>query len=182
MAFDGITTKNILIELNNNLINARIEKIYVPTKNDIFLCFHTKNRDNLKLLISIDANNARIHFSNNIKENPSKAPQICMILRKHLQGAKLLSISQYGLDRVITFKFENINELGDLVQKSLIVELMGKYSNVILVDDKEKIIDSMRHVDITMSSIREVLPNKNYILPTTLGKKNFAQLSFDEFS
>lgn len=182
MAFDGITTKNILIELNNNLINARIEKIYVPTKNDIFLCFHTKNRDNLKLLISIDANNARIHFSNNVKENPSKAPQICMILRKHLQGAKLLSISQYGLDRVITFKFENINELGDLVQKSLIVELMGKYSNVILIDDKEKIIDSMRHVDITMSSVREVLPNKNYILPTTLGKKNFTALSFDEFS
>lgn len=182
MAFDGITTKNILIELNNNLINARIEKIYVPTKNDIFLCFHTKNRDNLKLLISINANNARIHFSNNVKENPSKAPQICMILRKHLQGAKLLSISQYGLDRVITFKFENINELGDLVQKSLIVELMGKYSNVILIDDKEKIIDSMRHVDITMSSVREVLPNKNYILPTTLGKKNFTALSFDEFS
>lgn len=182
MAFDGITTKNILIELNNNLINARIEKIYVPTKNDIFLCFHTKNRDNLKLLISIDANNARIHFSNSMKENPSKAPQICMILRKHLQGAKLLSISQYGLDRVITFKFENINELGDLVQKSLIVELMGKYSNVIIIDDKEKIIDSMRHVDITMSSVREVLPNKNYILPTTLGKKNFTALSFDEFS
>ena len=182
MAFDGITTKNILIELNNNLINARIEKIYVPTKNDIFLCFHTKNRDNLKLLISIDANNARIHFSNSMKENPSKAPQICMILRKHLQGAKLLSISQYGLDRVITFKFENINELGDLVQKSLIVELMGKYSNVILIDDKEKIIDSMRHVDITMSSVREVLPNKNYILPTTLRKKNFTALSFDEFS
>ena len=182
MAFDGITTKNILIELNNNLINARIEKIYVPTKNDIFLCFHTKNRDNLKLLISIDANNARIHFSNSMKKNPSKAPQICMILRKHLEGAKLLSISQYGLDRVITFKFENINELGDLVQKSLIVELMGKYSNVILIDDKEKIIDSMRHVDITMSSVREVLPNKNYILPTTLGKKNFTALSFDEFS
>lgn len=182
MAFDGITTKNILIELNNNLINARIEKIYVPTKNDIFLCFHTKNRDNLKLLISIDANNARIHFSNSMKENPSKAPQICMILRKHLQSAKLLSISQYGLDRVITFKFENINELGDLVQKSLVVELMGKYSNVILIDDKEKIIDSMRHVDITMSSVREVLPNKNYILPTTLGKKNFTALSFDEFS
>lgn len=182
MAFDGITTKNILIELTNNLINARIEKIYVPTKNDIFLCFHTKNRDNLKLLISIDANNARVHFSKNMKENPTKAPQICMILRKHLQGAKLLSISQYGLDRVITFKFENINELGDLVQKSLIVELMGKYSNVILVDDTNKIIDSMRHVDITMSSVREVLPNKNYVLPTTLGKKNFNDLSFADFA
>lgn len=94
MAFDGITTKNILIELNNNLINARIEKIYVPTKNDIFLSFHTQNREKLKLLISIDANNARIHLSKQTKENPSSAPQICMIFRKHLQGAKLLSITQ----------------------------------------------------------------------------------------
>lgn len=181
MAFDGITTKNILIELNNNLENARVEKIYVPTKNDIFINFHTKNRENLKLLISIDANNARIHFTKNLKENPSKAPQICMILRKHLQGAKLLSISQYGLDRIIIFEFENINELGDLVKKSLIVELMGKYSNVILTSNDNKIIDSMRHVDITMSSVREVLPNKNYILPTTLGKINFESISFDEF-
>lgn len=181
MAFDGITTKNILLELNNNLINARIEKIYVPTKNDIFLSFHTKNRENLKLLISIDANNARIHFSKQSKENPTKAPQICMILRKHLQGAKLLSISQYGMDRIITFNFENINELGDLTQKKLIVELMGKYSNVILVDENNKIIDSMRHVDIMMSSVREVLPNKKYILPTTLGKINFENITFDEF-
>ena len=98
MAFDGITTKNVLIELNNNIINARVEKIYVPTKNDVFISFHTQNRESLKLLISIDANNARLHFSKQNKENPSKAPQICMILRKHLQGAKLLSITQvrYG--------------------------------------------------------------------------------------
>ena len=94
MAFDGITTKNILIELNNNLINARVEKIYVPTKNEIYINFHTQDRNNFKLLISIDANNARLHFTNNLKENPIKAPQICMILRKHLQGAKLISISQ----------------------------------------------------------------------------------------
>ncbi len=98
MAFDGVTTKNILIELNNVLINARIEKIYVPTKNDIFLSFHTKNRESIKLLISINANDARLHFSKQNKENPTKAPQICMILRKHLQGAKLISINQvrYG--------------------------------------------------------------------------------------
>lgn len=181
MAFDGITTKNILIELNANLLNARVEKVYVPTRNDIFFNFHTQTRENLKLLISIDANNARIHFSKQVKENPSKAPQICMILRKHLQGAKLLSISQHGLDRIIIFKFENINELGDLVQKTLIVELMGKYSNVILVDENKKIIDSMRHVDITMSSVREVLPNKDYILPTTLGKINFETVTLEEF-
>lgn len=181
MAFDGISTKNILIELNKNLINARVEKIYVPTKNDIFFNFHTQNRENLKLLISIDANNARIHFSNLIKENPVKAPQICMILRKHLQGAKLLSITQHGLDRIIIFTFQNLNEMGDLVERKLIVELMGKYSNVILTNEDNKIIDSMRHVDITMSSVREVLPNKDYILPTTLGKINFEGISFEEF-
>lgn len=179
--FLGITLKNIINELNKNLINARIEKIYVPTKNDIFISFHTQNRANLKLLISIDANNARIHFSNQTKENPSKAPQICMIFRKHLQGAKLISISQHGLDRIAILKFETINELGDFVEKSLIIELMGKYSNVILVDNNNKIIDSMRHVDIMMSSVREVLPNKNYILPTTLGKINFENITFEEF-
>ena len=181
MAFDGLSLKNVIIELNKNLINSRIEKIYVPTKNDIFFSFHTQNRNNLKLLISIDANNARIHFTNTSKENPIKAPQICMILRKHLQGAKLLSIEQYGLDRIVTFTFQTLNELGDLVERKLVVEIMGKYSNVILVDENNKIIDSMRHVDITMSSVREVLPNKNYILPTTLGKINFDEISFEDF-
>ena len=181
MAFDGVTTKNILNELNKNLINARVEKIYVPTRNDIFINFHTQNRENLKLLISIDANNARIHFSKITKENPALAPQICMILRKHLQGAKLISINQQGLDRVVIFTFQNLNEMGDLVERSLIIELMGKYSNVILTNENNKIIDSMRHVDITMSSVREVLPNKDYILPTTLGKFNFENISFEEF-
>ncbi len=85
------------------------------------------------------------------------------------------------MDRIIIFKFENINELGDIVQKSLIVELMGKYSNVILVDNNNKIIDAMRHVDSMMSSVREILPNKNYILSTTLGKVNFCDISLDEF-
>lgn len=181
MAFDGISTKNVLIELNKNLINARVEKIYVPTKNDIFFYFHTQNRENLKLLISIDANNARLHFSNNVKENPVKAPQICMIFRKHLQGAKLLCIKQHGLDRIIIFTFQNFNEMGDLVERNLVVELMGKYSNVILTNEHNKIIDSMKHVDITMSSVREVLPNKSYIFPTTLGKISFEDCSFEEF-
>lgn len=181
MAFDGLSTKNILIELNKNLINARIEKIYVPTKNDIYINFHTQDRLNLKLLISIDANNARLHLTNQSKENPVKAPQICMILRKHLQGAKLLSIEQIELDRIIIFTFQNLNELGDLVERKLIVELMGKYSNVILIDESSKIIDSMRHVDITMSSVREVLPGKKYNLPTTLGKINFEGITFEEF-
>ena len=125
MAFDGIITNAVVNELNNNLINCRIEKIHMPTKNDIILIFHA-NREKLKLLISIDASNARFHFTKQNKENPIKAPQFCMVLRKYIQGAKLVSINQYGLDRVVSLELENINELGDLVCYKLFIELMGK--------------------------------------------------------
>lgn len=180
MSFDGITTNSIVHELNDLLKNARIEKINIPNKNEITISFHTIARKNYKLLISIDANNSRLHLTNVIKENPITAPQFCMILRKYLQGGKLLSVTQNNLDRVITLTIENLNDFGDFVKKDLVVELMGKYSNVILVDN-EKIVDSMRHVTSLMSSVREVLPNKPYILPTSLGKSNFEATSFDEF-
>lgn len=180
MSFDGITTNAIVHELNDLLKNARIEKINMPSKNEITLSFHTTTRKNYKLLISIDANNSRLHLTNLVKENPIVAPQFCMILRKYLQGGKLLSVTQNNLDRVIIFTIENLNDFGDFVKKDLIVELMGKYSNIILVDN-EKILDSMRHVTSLMSSVREVLPNKPYILPSSLGKLNFETTSFEEF-
>lgn len=180
MSFDGITTNIVVNELNRLLINSRIEKIYVPNKNEIILSFHSQDRKNYKLLISIDANNSRLHITNQTRENPVTAPQFCMILRKYLQGGKLLNIKQEGLDRIIIFTIENINDFGDYVKKDLIIELMGKYSNVILVDD-DKIIDSMRHVTSMMSSVREVLPGKKYILPSSLGKLNFLETSFEEF-
>ena len=94
MSFDGITTKFIVNEINNILVNSRIEKIYVPNKNEIILSFHSQDRKNYKLLISIDANNSRIHFTNQTRENPLSAPQFCMILRKYIQGGKILSITQ----------------------------------------------------------------------------------------
>ena len=131
MAFDGITTKMIVNELTNTLINSRVEKIYVPNRNEIWLCLHTQNRKNVKLLISIDANNCRLHLSNENRNNPEKAPQFCMVLRKYLIGAKLLSICQVGLDRIVNLTFETINDFGDIVKKTLAVELMGKYSNII---------------------------------------------------
>lgn len=180
MAFDGITTKMVVNELTNTLINSRVEKIYVPNRNEIWLCLHTQNRKNVKLLISIDANNCRLHLSNENRNNPEKAPQFCMVLRKYLIGAKLLSISQIELDRIVNLTFETIDDFGDIVKKTLAVELMGKYSNIILLDN-EKIIDSIRHVDITMSSVREVLPSKKYIMPTSLGKYNFLTTSDEEF-
>ena len=180
MAFDGIITNSVVNELNNNLNNSRIEKIYMPTKNDIILIFHA-NREKLKLLISIDASNARFHFTKQTKDNPVKAPQFCMVLRKYLQGAKLLSAYQYGLDRVVSLDLENINELGDLVHYKLYIELMGKYSNLILVNNENKILDSMRHVDSSMSSIREVLPAREYILPSTLDKNEFIGMNYEQF-
>ena len=180
MAFDGITTKVIVNELNNVLINSRVEKIYVPSKNEIWINLHTAFRKSLKLLISIDANNCRFHISNQSRNNPEKAPQFCMVLRKYLIGAKIISITQIGLDRIVKITFETINDFGDIVCKDLIIELMGKYSNVILLDN-DKIIDSIRHVDITMSSVREVLPTRKYVYPSSLGKTNFEEISFEDF-
>lgn len=180
MAFDGITTRILVNEFNKTLVGSRVEKIYVPTRNELWLLLHTPDRKSVKLLISVDANNCRFHLSNESRNNPEQAPQFCMILRKYLAGGRLTKVTQVGLDRIVKFSFENINDFGDLTTKDLIVELMGKYSNIILVDN-EKIIDSIRHVDITMSSVREVLPTKKYILPTSLGKNDFEKTSCDEF-
>ena len=180
MAFDGIITNAVVYEINHVLVGARIEKIQMPTKNEIFLTFHS-NREKLKLLISIDPSNARIHFSKIQTENPVKAPQFCMVLRKYLQGAKVCQVSQLGLDRVIQIEFENLNELGDLAKYTLNVELMGKYSNIILVNNNNKILDSIKHVDSSMSTVREVLPARDYLLPTTLNKQEFKGMSYEQF-
>lgn len=181
MSFDGITTNLIVHELNSTIKNARVEKIYIPNKSEIIISLHTQDRKNYKLLISIDANNSRIHLTKEARENPITAPQFCMILRKYMQGGKILEVSQKELDRVIFIKFENLNDFGDYVQKDLVIELMGKYSNVILIDN-DKIIDSMKHVTNVMSSVREVLPNKKYVIPSSLGKLNFLETSFEDFS
>lgn len=180
MAFDGIITNAVKKELEKNILHSRVEKIYMPTKNDIIFIFHG-NHEKLKLLISIDASNARFHFTKQNKENPAKAPQFCMVLRKYIQGAKLIQIQQFGLDRVVSLEFENINELGDCVHYQLFIELMGKYSNIILVNPQNKILDSIRHVDFTMSSIREVLPAREYQLPSTLDKSEFLTMDYEQF-
>ncbi len=181
MAFDGITTRVLVNDFYKNLIGSRVEKIYVPSRNELWLLLHTADRKSVKLLISVEANNCRFHLSSESRTNPEQAPQFCMILRKYLSGARLTNVTQVGLDRIIKFSFENINDFGDLTTKDLIVELMGKYSNIILVN-QDKIIDSIRHVDITMSSVREVLPTKKYITPTSLGKKEFEETTKSDFA
>ena len=180
MAFDGIITNAMVCEINKNILGCRLEKIQMPTKSDIVLTFHT-GKEKLKLLICIEASNARIHFTKTQKENPVKAPQFCMVLRKYLQGAKVVEVNQLGLDRVVLIGFENINELGNVAKYTLCVELMGKYSNIILVNESNKILDSIKHVDASMSSVREVLPAREYVLPTTLHKQEFKGMTYENF-
>ena len=180
MAFDGIVTKSIVNELNKNIMNARIEKINMPSKSEIVFSIHNGERK-LKLLISVEASNGRIHFTKFEKENPAKAFQFCMVLRKYLQSNRIINIQQYELDRIVEFTFEGLDDFGDKKQNKLIVELMGKHSNIILTNSSNKIIDSIKHVDAEMSSLREILPARTYEFPQNQKRENFMGISLPEF-
>lgn len=173
MAFDGITTKSIVKELNI-LIGSKINKIHEPDKNTIVLDLYSQNK-NYNLNICIDAHNYRINLTTQSKPNPPVAPNFCMLLRKHLIGGRITNISMLGLERIVTIEIETLNEFNELEIKSLIVELMGKHSNIILITAQNKIIDSMRHINTT-NSYREILPSRIYTLPTS-DKLNFMSIN-----
>lgn len=180
MAFDGIITKSVIAELNTCILNGKINKVYEPSKNNLILGIYS-NGKNYALNICIDAINYRIHLTNTSKPNPLNAPNFCMLLRKHLIGMKIKSVSNYDLERVITIELEGFNELNDLVTKKLIVELMGKHSNIILTNSNNIIIDSLRHLDVFNNSNRNILPAHEYIYPIS-DKISFLSLSsFNEF-
>lgn len=181
MAFDGIVTKAVVTELNKNIIEARVEKINMPNKLDIVITLHN-NSKKLKLLISANPTSSRIHFTKIERDNPIKAFQFCMVLRKHLQGSRIIKVEQYELDRIIKITFEGLNDFGDKKQCHLIIEIMGKHSNIILTDDNNKILDSIRHVDSEMSSLREVLPAREYIYPQNQNRDNFIGMSLQDFT
>ena len=181
MAFDGITTKSISYELQHSILGGKINKIFEPNKNEVLLSIYA-NGKNYALNICIDSNLYRIHLTTNTKPNPLNAPNFCMLLRKHLIGYKIKSISSNdNLERIIKIELEGYNELNDLTTKYLIVELMGKHSNIILLNDKFFIIDSLRHLDTLSNSYRDILPAHEYIYPENT-KNNFYDIkSFDEF-
>ena len=137
MAFDGITTKAIVDELQN-IIGSKIDKIHEPDKNTIILGLYL-NGKNYALNICIDSHNCRINLTTHQKENPLVAPNFCMLLRKHLLGGKISEITMQGLERVVKISIETINEFNEIETKTLIIELMGKHSNVILTNQEEKI-------------------------------------------
>ena len=177
MAFDGIVTHSIVKELNNRIINGKINKIYQPTKNEIILDIYNKKK--FMLNICIDSSNCRINLTNHLKENPKQAPNFCMLLRKYLTNSKITSIDTYGLDRIVIITLENYNELNDLVNLKLIVELMGKHSNVILLNENNIIIDSLRRIS-SERALRNILPANPYIFPAS-DKLDLLKISKNDF-
>lgn len=169
MALDGIVIANMVKELNESILGGKINKIAQP-ENDELLITIKNNKTQYRLLISAGASLPLIYFTQKNKLSPLTAPNFCMLLRKYIGSGKFTKIWQPGLERIIHFEIEHLNEMGDLCRKDLIVEIMGKHSNIIFCDDKGMIIDSIKHVSAQMSSIREVLPGRNYFIPATSEK------------
>ena len=156
MSFDGFVTHCVTDELRSKLLNGKIDKVYQPEKDEIILSVRTRS-GNYKLLLSASASNPRIHLTEVQRENPMTPPMLCMLMRKHLAGAVIIDIKQNGFDRVVRIDAETRNELGDLCTRSVIIEIMGRHSNIILVDDSGRIMDSAKHIDFTVSAVRQVL-------------------------
>ena len=181
MAFDGVTIAALVSEFQSCLSEGHVQKIAQPEPDELLLTIK-KNRTNYKLRISASASLPLIHLTEKPKPSPFTAPNFCMLLRKHLNGARVLGFDQIGLERVIRIRFENLNELGDVVQKALMVEIMGKHSNIIFVDEKNQIVDSIKHVNGLVSSVREVLPGRDYFIPNTKNKMDPFEVSVEEWN
>lgn len=173
MALDGAFLNRIQQELAV-AVGARVDKIAQPSREELVMHLRWKG-DGGKLLLSAGAGNARVHFTSSSPENPAKPPMFCMLLRKHLSGAKLLAVQQIGIDRILHLEFETRNELGDLVSMLLAVEIMGRHSNIILVGPEGRVLDAVRRVDLETSSVRQILPGKRYELPPGQDKLNILE-------
>ncbi len=169
MPFDGVVAKAVADELNRNITGGRIYKVYQPGKDTLLLYIRSNNR-NIKLLLSSNANTARIHMTEIDFENPASPPMFCMLLRKHLIGGTIVGIDFSGYERIIGLLVEADDELGDKSIKKLIIEIMGRHSNIILVNEGGKIIDSIKHVDQDVNRVREIMPARTYILPPSQDK------------
>lgn len=163
MSYDGIVTRKIVNELKNILLGGKIQKITQPSKNDIVFNVYSMGKS-YKLILSANNNEARINITKLKYENPDTPPNFCMVLRKHINQGKIVNIEQKGLDRVVIFSISSIDEMGFDTSKKLIIEIMGKYSNIILVDDKFKIIDAIKRINNQMSSVRKSFLLYNIIL------------------
>lgn len=170
MALDGAMLSLIKAEIEQKTLNARIDKIYQPSKEELVMVMRGR-QGTYRLLLSSKAASPRIHFTEYAPENPKSPPMLCMLLRKHLTGAKLIEINQPGLERVLHLKFAATNDLGDPVCFIISIEIMGRHSNIILIDQNECVVDSVKRVNAEMSSVRLVLPGVRYVLPPSQGER-----------
>lgn len=175
MAFDGFVTHSIVNELNEFIIDGKINRVFEPNKNEIIFGIYNHGV-NYALNISINSDNYRLNLTTKSKPNPINAPGFCMLLRKHLIGGKIKKIYMPGLERIVILELECYNELNDLSVKKLVIELMGKHSNIILLNDKNIIIDSLRHLDSSTGSLRDILPAHPYEIPENT-KHDFLKIS-----
>lgn len=176
MALDSITLYHLLNELRPELIGTRIDRIVQPEKEEVHLILRSKKRSLLRLLLNAGSTSARIHFTDENKKNPTAAPMFCMILRKHLESGKIIDIQQEGLERIVTIFVENYNDRGDLQYYYLHLEIMGKHSNLILVDPQTNtILDGIRRYSHLLSRYREVLPGRQYLNPPNQNKADLVR-------
>lgn len=171
MALDGIFLYHLKNEISDFAVDSRVDKIHQPSRDELVITLRSREGSR-RLLISCNADSARIHFTDFPPENPPKPPMFCLLLRKRLTGAWVTSIVQEDLERILRINFSGTDELGDKVSYALIVEIMGRYSNIIFVDKDNKIIDSVKRIDENKSQVREILPGLTYTAPPKQDKLN----------
>ncbi|MGP1612761.1 MAG: Rqc2 family fibronectin-binding protein [Catonella sp.] len=181
MSFDGCVVAGITYELKNCLTGGYITKIAQPEKDALVLTVKN-NRTQYKLFLSANASLPLAYITSENRKSPMTAPNFCMLLRKHLGNAKILEVYQPEFERIIRLKTEHLDEMGDLSVKHLVIELMGKYSNIILLDNEERVIDSIKHISMLVSSVREILPGKNYFVPPQEGRINPLKADINYFT
>ncbi len=180
MAFDGIVIANLVKELNGTILNGRISKIAQPEHDELLLTIKG-NSGQVRLVLSASASLPLVYLTKTNKPSPMNAPNFCMLLRKHIANGRIIKISQPHMERIINFEIEHLNELGDLCRKTLVVEIMGKHSNIIFCREDGMIIDSIKHISAQVSSVREVLPGRDYFIPETQEKSNPLEAGRESF-
>ncbi|MGI6030851.1 MAG: Rqc2 family fibronectin-binding protein [Eubacteriales bacterium] len=179
MALDSGYLQSVVTELREAVLDCKVDKVHQIDKDNLLLSFRGYKKS-CRVILCANANNARLHITQKQYENPTTPPMFCMLLRKHLLGARLVAVEQPDFERVCQLVFEGYNELGELQRKTLAMEIMGRHSNIIFYDGEKRIIDAIRHVDITMSMARQVLPGMLYELPPAQNKRNPLTVSKEE--
>ena len=180
MALDGIVLSNIVSDFQTTLIGGRVLKIYQTERDEVVIGVRSQG-SNLKILLTAHSNYPRIHFTTQDKDNPQSPPMFCMLLRKHIGGGRITHVIQPNFERIVEIHIESANELGDLTTKKLVIEIMGRHSNIMLLGDDNIVIDSIKHIGKMQSSVRQIYPGQTYVYPPSQDKLNPLLRNYETF-